>query len=161
MGETKLQRKMFTFMMCTGMVVGMTTYNIILHIGFSTEVFKLLINEVWLVFTIAIILDLFLVGPLAKNLVFSILKPDAKKIKVILSISFTMVTSMVFLMSIFGSILMKGLTIEAIKIYPQTVFLNFIVALPLNMIIVSPLARILFIKLFPPKTLIKAPITHN
>lgn len=151
MGETKLQKKIFTLMMCLGMVLGMTTYNIILHVGFSIEVFKFLIKEVWVVFTIALILDLFLVGPLAKKLVFSILKPDVKKIKLILSISFTMVVSMVLLMSIFGSILMKGFTIDAIKIYPQTVSLNFIAALPLNMIIVSPLVRLLFVKMFPQK----------
>ncbi len=151
MGETKLQKQIFTIMMCLGMVFGMTAYNIILHNGFSGDVFKLLFKEIWLVFIVAFILDNFVVGPFAKKQVFARVKPDTKKIIIILSISSTMVVCMVFLMSVFGSILAEGFTLNAVKIYPKTVFLNFIAALPLNLIIVSPVMRTLFIKIFPQK----------
>lgn len=151
MGETKFQRNAFTVMMCFGMVLGMTLYNIILHNGFSSNIFLLLIKEIWLVFLVAFVLDYFLVGPFAKKQVFSVLKPDTKKIVMILSISTTMVVSMVLLMSVFGSVLTEGFTMAAVQVYPKTVFLNFVAALPLNLLIVSPLVRLLFLKIFPEK----------
>ncbi len=151
MGETKVQKKVFTLMMCFGMVLGMTTYNIILHNGLTTDVFSHLLKEIGFVFIIAFILDNFIVGPFAKKQVFSRVSSDTKTIFVILSISTTMVVCMVLLMSIFGSIISEGFSLNAVKIYPKTVLLNFIAALPLNLLIVSPLVRALFIKLFPPK----------
>ncbi|MDX8340891.1 DUF2798 domain-containing protein [Draconibacterium sp. IB214405] len=152
MGETKLQKNLFTVMMCFGMVFGMTLYNIILHNGFSAGVFTLLVKEIWLVFIVAFILDYFVVGPIAKKQVFSILKPETKKVIVILSLSTTMVVSMVLLMSIFGSVLTQGFTLNALKVYPKTVMLNFAAALPLNLLIVSPVVRMVFVKIFPPQT---------
>lgn len=152
MGETKLQKNIFTVMMCFGMVFGMTLYNIILHNGFSAEVLPLLLKEIWFVFLIAFLLDFFVVGPIAKKQVFRILKPDTNKIKIILCLASTMVVSMVLLMSVFGSVLMEGFTLNALKVYPKTVMLNFVAALPLNLLIVSPVVRTLFVKMFPPQT---------
>ena len=149
MGKTRMQRKIFTIMMCFGMVFGMTAYNIILHDGFSHKVFNLIFKEIGFVFIIAFILDNFLVGPFAKKQVFSRVTPETKKMTIILSISLTMVGCMVLLMSVFGSILMEGFTLNAIRIYPRTVIMNFIAALPLNVFIVSPLVRTLFIRIFP------------
>ncbi|WP_321371475.1 DUF2798 domain-containing protein [uncultured Draconibacterium sp.] len=151
MGETKLQKNIFTLMMCFGMVFGMTLYNIILHNGFSAGVFTLMFKEIWLVFIIAFLLDFFVVGPIAKKQVFRIVKPDTNKIKIILCLASTMVVSMVLLMSVFGSVLMEGFTLNALKIYPETVLLNFVAALPLNLLIVSPVVRTLFVKIFPPE----------
>lgn len=148
MGETKLQKNIFTLMMCIGMVTGMTAFNISLHIGLTPEIFKILIKEVWIVFAVALILDLFIVGPLAKKFVFTVIKPK-QKIKTILSIAFAMVTSMVLIMSALGCLYKGGFTMEALRIYPHAVGLNFIIALPLNIIIVSPIARGIFTKLFP------------
>nr|WP_319510469.1 DUF2798 domain-containing protein [uncultured Draconibacterium sp.] len=151
MGETKLQKNIFTVMMCFGMVFGMTLYNIILHNGFSAEVFPLLLKEIWFVFLIAFLLDFFVVGPIAKKQVFRILKPDTNKIKIILCLASSMVVSMVLLMSVFGAVFMEGFTLNALKIYPETVLLNFVAALPLNLLIVSPVVRTLFVKIFPPQ----------
>lgn len=151
MGETKLQKNIFTLLMCFGMVFGMTLYNIILHNGFSAGVFTLMFKEIWLVFIIAFLLDFFVVGPIAKKQVFRIVKPDTNKIKIILCLASTMVVSMVLLMSVFGSVLMEGFTLNALKIYPETVLLNFVAALPLNLLIVSPVVRTLFVKIFPPE----------
>ncbi len=149
MGETVFQKKVFTMMMCFGMVLGMTAYNIILHVGFTSEVFMLITKEIGFVFIIAFMLDNFLVGPFAKKQVFSRVKPETKQITIILSISLTMVTCMVLLMSIFGSVYTKGFSLEAVKIYPKTVLMNFAAALPLNLFIVSPLVRLVFLKIFP------------
>lgn len=150
MGETKLQKKIFTILMCLGMVICMTTYNIILHNGLA-NIFTLLIKEVWIVFIIAFTLDFFIVGPFAKKLVFSKIKPETKKFIIILSISSTMVVCMVLLMSIFGAYMSEGFSINAVINYPKVVLLNFIAAFPINLLIVSPIVRGLFFLTFPNK----------
>ena len=148
MGNTNFQRRLFTAIMCFFMVLGMTIYNIILHSGFGSHLFVSLVKEMWMVYIIAFILDMFLVGPLAKKFVFTVLKPK-NKIQTILSISSSMVVCMVTLMSVFGSIMNKGFTADALSIYPTTWIRNFIVALPYNILIVSPLVRAIFTAIFP------------
>lgn len=131
------------------MVLGMTIYNMLLNEGWSDHFIMHLVKEIWLVFIIALLLDVFIVGPIAKKLVFSLAKPDTKKIFIIVGISTTMVLCMVTLMSIFGSVLSQGFTSNIINVYPSVFIHNLIVALPLNLIIVSPLVRFLFVKIFP------------
>ncbi len=134
--------------MCLFMVFGMTLYNIVLHAGFGAHAFSSLLREIWLVYAIAFILDMFIVGPLAKKFVFTLVRPRTK-VLTILSISSCMVVSMVTLMSIFGSIMGAGFTLHAAEIYPVTWIRNFIVALPFNILVVSPVVRNVFIVIFP------------
>ena len=49
-------------------------------------------------------------------------------------------------MSVYGSILAVGFNITALKMYPMVVLRNFVMALPLNIVIVSPIVRFLFTK---------------
>lgn len=153
MGQTKLQKFIFTLMMCFFMVLGMTTYNIILNEGFHSNLLNNLLKDFWLGFIVALLLDIFIVGKLAKPLAFKIVKPtkETKQIKIILAISSCMVVGMVLFMSIFGAIVSSGFTIDALKLYPLCVLRNFIMALPLNLLIVSPIVRFIFNKMFPVK----------
>ena len=150
MGKTKFEKTIFTLMMCFGMVLGMTIYNMILNEGFSDQFFIHLVKEFWLGFLVALILDVFVVGKLAKPLAFKIVKPDenTKQIKIILAISSCMVVGMVLCMSMYGAIVAVGFTPAALKLYPLCVLRNFVMALPLNMLVVSPLVRFLFGKMF-------------
>lgn len=140
-------------MMCFFMVLGMTTYNIILNEGFHSNLLNNLLKDFWLGFIVALLLDIFIVGKLAKPLAFKIVKPtkETKQIKIILAISSCMVVGMVLFMSIFGAIVSSGFTIDALKLYPLCVLRNFIMALPLNLLIVSPIVRFIFNKMFPVK----------
>lgn len=148
MGQTKFQKFIFTLMMCFGMVLFMTTYNMILNEGFHSNLIINLLKEFWLGFFVALMLDIFVVGKIAKPIAFKIVKPtkDTKPIKIILAISCCMVVGMVLCMSVYGSILAVGFNITALKIYPMVVLRNFVMALPLNIIIVSPIVRFLFTK---------------
>ena len=150
MGETKFQKFIFTLMMCFCMVLGMTIYNMILNEGFHAQFFNNLLKDFWLGFFIALLLDIFIVGKIAKPIAFKIIKPTktTKQIKVILAISSCMVVGMVFFMSMFGAIVAVGFNSTTLKIYPLCIARNFIVALPLNLLIVSPLVRISFNKMF-------------
>ena len=153
MGQTKFQKFIFTLMMCFFMVLGMTTYNIILNEGFHSNLLNNLLKDFWLGFIVALLLDIFIVGKLAKPLAFKIVKPtkETKQIKIILAISSCMVVGMVLFMSIFAAIVSSGFTIDALKLYPLCVLRNFIMALPLNLLIVSPIVRFIFNKMFPVK----------
>lgn len=148
MGQTKQQKFIFTLMMCFGMVLFMTIYNMILNEGFHSSLFINLLKEFWLGFIVALICDVFIVAKIAKPIAFKIVKPNenTNPIKLILTISSCMVVGMVLLMSIYGSVLAVGFNTMALKIYPMVVLRNFIMALPLNMIVVSPIVRFLFSK---------------
>jgi membrane-bound acyltransferase YfiQ involved in biofilm formation len=132
------------------MVLGMTIYNMILNDGFSSKFFNNLLNDFWLGFFVALILDIFIVGKIAKPIALKIVKPNenTKPIKIILAISCCMVVGMVLFMSIYGAIVAAGFNSTALKIYPLCIARNFIMALPLNLLIVSPLVRISFNKIF-------------
>lgn len=153
MGQTKFQKFIFTLMMCFCMVLGMTIYNMILNEGFHSNLFINLLKEFWLGFAVALLLDIFIVGKLAKPLALKIVKPnrETKQIKIILAISSCMVVGMVLFMSMFGAIIAAGFSIDALKLYPLCIIRNFVMALPLNLLIVSPLVRFSFNKMFPVK----------
>lgn len=150
MGQTKLQKFAFTLMMCFGMVLFMTIYNMILNEGFHSNLLINLLHEFWLGFFVALICDVFIVAKIAKPIAFKIVKPnkETKQIKIILAISSCMVVGMVLCMSVFGSIVAVGFNVAALKIYPMVVIRNFVMALPLNLLVVSPTVRFLFGKIF-------------
>ena len=151
MGQTKSQKFIFTLMMCFGMVLGMTIYNMLLNEGFSDQFFIHLLKDFWLGFIVALLLDVFVVGKLAKPIAFKIVKPNenTKPIQVILTISSCMVVGMVICMSMYGAITAVGFTTDALKIYPLCIIRNFVFALPLNLLVVSPLVRFIFGLVFP------------
>ncbi|WP_252231791.1 DUF2798 domain-containing protein [Clostridium sp. ZBS15] len=150
MGQTKLQKFIFTLMMCFGMVLGMTIYNMLLNEGFHSQFFNNLLKDFWLGFIVALLLDVLIVGKIAKPIALKIVKPnnETKPIKVILTISSCMVIGMVLCMSMYGAITAVGFNSGALKIYPLCIIRNFIMALPLNMLIVSPVVRLSFNKVF-------------
>ncbi|HHD2753224.1 TPA: DUF2798 domain-containing protein [Clostridium perfringens] len=150
MGNTKFQKFIFTLMMCFGMVLCMTVYNMILNDGLNSSLLSNLFKDFWFGFIVALFLDVFVVSKLAKPLAFKIVKPteNTHPLKIVIAISTCMVIGMVLLMSLYGSIVVAGFNLEAIKIYPYCIARNFIVALPLNLLIISPLVRFSFGKVF-------------
>lgn len=155
MGQTKLQKIIFTLMMCFFMVLGMTIYNMFLNEGWSDQFIFHLLKDLWVGFFIALALDIFVVGKLAKPIAFKLVKLNehTKPIKIIIAISSCMVVGMVLCMSMYGAIMAMGFTFDALRLYPLVILRNFIVALPFNLLIVSPVVRFIFIKVFPQKQL--------
>ncbi|UJF33948.1 hypothetical protein [Paenibacillus hexagrammi] len=140
----------FGLMMCSGMVIGMTFYNLWTHglIG-SVPVTGILL-QLLLGFLIAFSVESFIVGPAAKKLVLSLPLDPSKKGLMILSISVCMVIGMVLCMSIYGlavSYLMNHQLEEKSLLadYVSLVGINFIFALPLQLIVVGPIVRLLFV----------------
>ncbi|GGG10864.1 hypothetical protein GCM10010912_64110 [Paenibacillus albidus] len=60
-----------------------------------------------------------------------------------------MVTGMVLFMSFYGAVMQVGLTRALPAAYLSAMELNVICALPLQLLIVGPLTRFLFLKMYP------------
>jgi hypothetical protein len=153
---TKKEDFYFGLMMCCGMVIFMTFYNLFTHGLIGTVSLKEILAQLVLVFIIASLLELFIVGPVAKKIAFSLPYDKSKKVFVILSLAFFMVSGMVLCMSLYGlgsAYLSDSLIGESLLAsYFSLVFKNFIFAFPLQLIIVGPIVRYLFVKFVKDKS---------
>ncbi|WP_334072395.1 MULTISPECIES: DUF2798 domain-containing protein [Paenibacillus] len=156
MPTTKREALYFGLMMCLGMVVCMTTYNLLMHdmigkIGFADMIIQYLAG-----FVVAMTLEMFIVGPLAKKVAFKLPINKAKKLQVVLAISSCMVIGMVFFMSLFGLVmshLASGSGEGSLLMnYLSTFVQNFIVAYPLQLLVMGPLVRRCFSKFVQVRT---------
>ena len=150
MGSNKKEAFLFTFIMCALMVLGMSIYNLILLEGISGTLVKHLLIGYVPVFIIALVLDLFVVGKVAKKIAHRLIKANDPLFKKIMLISFFMVSGMVLFMSFYGAVSHVGWSEELPKAYLSSLGKNFIFALPLQFLIVGPLTRLIFIKVVAP-----------
>ncbi|MTD42001.1 DUF2798 domain-containing protein [Erwinia sp. CPCC 100877] len=138
MPTNKKEGILFTSLMCFLMVLGMSLYNLFLHDDLSIGS---LLQGLVPGFVVAFILDTFVVGVIAKKIAFKLPINKEKRYQVILSISFFMVLGMVSLMSLFGIIIEGGIPADLGIAYLQAWKMNFIVALPYQLLIVGPISR--------------------
>lgn len=138
-------------MMCALMVLGMSIYNVLLNEGLSIQLWRSVVLGYIPAFVVALFLDLFIVGKLAKSLANKLVPTSGISLKKIMFISCLMVSGMVLLMSLYGAVLHVGFTSQLPKAYLTSVWTNFVCALPLQLLIVGPCTRKIFTKLFPPR----------
>lgn len=135
----------FTAIMAGLMVLVMTGYNVAMAQGISSELPMAILKAYPLGLLVAIILDLLIVGPIAKGFAFKYIINEYMKKKIVLigiTISVLMVLGMVTLMSLFGIAVEGKLTQgHVLATYGHTWIFNLIVALPLQLLIVGPIAR--------------------
>ncbi|WP_379136322.1 DUF2798 domain-containing protein [Paenibacillus sp. sgz500958] len=148
MGRNKKEALVFTSIMCFFMVLVMCFYNVILVQGLSGSVFKEVGIAILPALAIALILDVFVVGKVAKGLAHKLIKATDPVIRKVLTISFFMVSGMALCMSLFGSLMHYGFSSDALSRWLPTFGINFIFALPLQMLLVGPLTRFLFIRIY-------------
>lgn len=145
----KRESMIFTIIMCAFMVFIMSLYNVGRIHGITSE----LLTQAWLGFPlaygIAIVSDWFLVAPLAKKIASKILEENAPTWKKVIMISSSMVSGMVLIMSLFGAIVGVGLSSQTFNVWLMNIPANFIIALPLQMIVAGPIVRFVFRSLFP------------
>ncbi|MCC0684494.1 DUF2798 domain-containing protein [Clostridioides sp. ZZV14-6345] len=155
MPQNRKESLIFTVLMCAFMVFFMSVYNISIHDKFSLNTFK----NAWLDFPttyiIAMIFDWFIVSNVAKKVAFRIINSDTKQIIKAIVISSCMVCGMVICMSLFGAIKSIGSSNTLIAIWILNIANNFIVALPLQLLIAGPLVRFIFRTLFPEGTIVE------
>ncbi|KGE16387.1 DUF2798 domain-containing protein [Paenibacillus wynnii] len=149
MGNNKKEALLFTTIMCALMVLGMSIYNMILLEGLSGSLVKHVAIGYLPAFIVALVLDIFIVGKIAKGIAHRLVKGTDPMIKKILLISSFMVTGMVLFMSFYGAVIHVGFTAALPIAYLSAVGKNFICALPLQLLLVGPLTRYIFIKVTP------------
>lgn len=154
MPANKKEGLIFGVMMCFGMVCVMSIYNAIIN-GAIQDFSLMTVFEMAIGFMVALLFDLLLVGPLAKKIAFRMPFDKTKKIYVILAMSTCMVIGMVLCMSVFGlvtAVLANGLNGDSLfSAYLMMVLKNFILAYPLQLLIMGPLVRGIFMKFVKPK----------
>lgn len=135
----------FTVVMCSMMVFGMSLWNLYIIQQFS---WKHLAEGYLPGFITAFLLDVLLVGPIVKKVIFHYLKEHHKRWQKILAISGGMALLMVTFMSLYGLIVNHvPLSVET---YLQAWGTNFIMAIPLNFLIVGPISRFLLSRIQKP-----------
>lgn len=127
---------LFTTLMCSMMVLGMSMWNLFIVGQLSLHYLALAYIPG---FVTAFLLDVIPVGAIVKSISFRILKDHHKRWQKIITISGGMAVLMVTFMSFYG-LFYNGIAITP-NTYLSAWLVNFIAALPLNFLIVGPIAR--------------------
>lgn len=137
MPTNKKEGIIFTLCMCSMMVLGMSCYNLVLHGELTLQglVFGFVPG-----FITALILDVLIVGRIAKKIAFALPLDREKSWQLPLTISSLMVLMMVTFMSLFGLFMESGLGNFGVNDYFYAWIMNLIVALPLQLILVRPVS---------------------
>lgn len=150
MGNNKKENFIFVLMICSTMVFIMSCYNIALIEGFSLEIFKHALFGFPAAFIFALIGDTLIIGKIVKKIIPNFVKPnDSMKKKGIFMSLFTC-CGMVIWMSFYGTVTNVGFIPYFLKAYGMGMVKNVVFALPMLLIVVLPIIRCLFFKLFPP-----------
>ncbi|CAE6937200.1 hypothetical protein ACOMICROBIO_FLGHMIGD_03823 [Vibrio sp. B1FLJ16] len=156
MGKNKYENFVFSIMICFLMVLGMTIYNTFLHSSGHVDVIGSLASVKFvMIFAVAFVIDWFFVAPLVKKIVAKLTNETTPFIKKVLLISGLMVLFMCTAMSLIATVV-QGYEGSLLAAYAKVFALNIIVALPLQFVVVGPIARAAFFKLFPPAEMVAA-----
>ena len=149
MPKTKGESIFFTAITAWMMVYIMTVYNTVLATGsFSNLTFLITFKGMWVEYIIIGLLAYFVSSHLAKICAFRVVQPGDRPIFIILAIqTFTVIWQVAFA-SVIGVYHGHGFTANFVPDYLATYCRNFIMAFPLQLIIVGPLARLIFRTLF-------------
>ena len=139
MPRNKKEGIIFGITMCFLMVCGMSAYNLALvgKLSFTKFAIGLIPG-----FIVAFFFDTVIVGPVAKKLAFKLPIDRNNKLQTILAISLLMITGMVTFMSVFGILMRPELPENIIHAYFTAWGMNFIAALPLQLLLVGPISRL-------------------
>ena len=149
MPRTKGESIFFTAITAWMMVYVMTLYNLVLATGSFTNMTLLIaLKEMWVEYVIIALLAYFVSGHLAKICAFRVVQPGDRPIFIIFAIQIFTVIWQVTFASVLGVYHGYGFTGNFIPHYLMTYCKNFIMALPLQLIIVGPLARLIFRTVF-------------
>ena len=151
MPKNLFQEIVFTFIMVIVMVYAMICYNIALDFGvLNNTVFVAAFSELWYMGLIAFVLELFVVGPIAKKLAFRILDPRSHApILLTLAVSAITVCFMCPIMSAWAVLIFQRPGLNFLPAWLQTAACNFPMAFFWQVFFCGPLVRFLFRRLFP------------
>lgn len=154
MPVNKKEQLIYTIMMVFVMASVLTTYNIVIHQGFSLQSIK----QAWLIFpftvTIAFLVEITFVGKFAFKLISKFVSETDSLPKKILISALCFVTQMVLIMSTICALLFNPFNENWLNEWLLSIPRNFIMAYPLQVLFAGPLVGLVFRKLFPVGTII-------
>ncbi len=157
MPKTKLESLFFTAITAWMMVYVMTLYNIVLASGqFTNRTFLLALRTMWVEYVIIFLLAYFVSSHIAKIFAFRVVQAGDRPIFIIFAIQIFTVVAQVAFASVLGVWHGYGFTSNFVPDYLITYCRNFMMALPLQLFLVGPVARFIFRKVF-----IRRKITSN
>lgn len=147
MPKTKFEDVIFTALMSFCMVYGMICYNIAVDLGGMTnQVFLMALGELKIMWPLAFILEMFVVGKIAPKMAFTVMDPRKDRPQFITyAISFCICSLMCPLMSLFATILFKGFSLAS---FAQTWAMNLPAAFLWQFVVCGPFVRLAFRSLF-------------
>lgn len=149
MPKTRFQTFLFTLMTAWLMVYGMTLYNTVLGTGtFTNATFFRALTGMWVEYVIIFLCAYFIAGNAAKYFAFRVVLPGDRPIFIIFTIQIFTVIIQVFFASIMATVKIHGITNLFLPQLITAYCKNFIMALPMQMIIAGPLARFVFRSIF-------------
>ena len=154
MPKNLFQEIVLTVIMVFVMVYALICYNISLAMGgMSNLVFLNAFHELPIMAPIAFLLDLLIVGPIAKKITFRLFNPQKDNpLFIVLSISICSIWFMCPLMSLAATIIFKGgFRAETVSIWLQTTALNYPMATFRQLLFAGPIVRRIFGLIFREK----------
>lgn len=127
MKKSKLHHFLFTVAMAFVMVYAMICYNIALHRGgMSNSVFVLAFHKLWIMWPIAIILELFFVEKGAVQLAMKKFHPEQTSPQLFQMAICTMIVCLMCpIMSFIATLLFQNAGNQVIALWLQAMFVNF------------------------------------
>ncbi len=152
MPKTKFESAVFTAITAFFMVYIMTIYNVVLSSEqFTNYTFLTAIKGMWIEYIIIGLCAYFITGKLAPFFAFRIVTKDTRGIYIVFAIQTFMVIFQVAFASILGVFHSYGFTKNFIPNYLMVYCKNFLLAFPLQLLVVGPLSRNIFRLLFKRK----------
>lgn len=149
MPKTRFEAIVFIAITAWMMVYVMTLYNTVLAtLYFTNSTFLIALKSMWIEFVIIFLYAYFISSKVAKYFAFKVVQPTDRGIVIVLMIQVFTVISQVALASILGVYHGYGFDSQFIPHYLITYCRNFMMALPVQLFIVGPMARYLFRVLF-------------
>lgn len=149
MPKTRGESIFFTAITAWMMVYVMTLYNTVLASGsFTNATFLIALKGMWIEYIIIFLLAYFVSGHIAKFFAFRVVQPGDRPIFIIFAIQIFTVVAQVTFASVIGVWHGYGFTANIIPDYLVTYCKNFVMALPLQLFVVGPLARLIFRTIF-------------
>ena len=149
MPKTKLESVFFTAITAWMMVYIMTLYNTVLATcTFQNATFLYALKGMWIEYIIIGLCAFFISSPIAKKLAFKVVHPGDRPIAIILFIQVFTVVVQVALASILGTYHSGGFNSNFIPVYLTCYCKNFLMAFPVQLLLVGPIARFIFRSIF-------------
>ena len=142
MPKTKFEEVVFTAVMSLVMVYGMICYNIALNLGGMTnDVFAMALGELKIMWPVAFVLELFVIGRVTPRLAFSFMRPTDRPQFITYAISFCTCALMCPTMSLIATFLFKQ---PSLATFAQTWAMNLPAALLWQFVVCGPVVRLAF-----------------